>query len=414
MKYSSRSVAQRLACASLCTIIILPLAQAADAELGASETSLLEYAEANSPELAAARLEYQATQARAEASGRLPDPEVEIELRDIPQDAASTRYIFRQALPFPGKRALEKRIAATAVTRNAALRDSAGRALRQRIRENYARYWFSVRASEVLQARESILASVESLAQSRYRAGLASQQDLLKAAIAHNAALRQNLPLETQQFQAIAMLNAALGRSPDAALAMPQDPPSETALPDLATLQRRLSESHPALVAEQASVESAKLTTLQVRRSRYPDFMLGVAPIQMGGSFDTWDVMFGFTLPLQRSRRHAEERAALFSEHAAAARRDALLVDLAGALASSWAQYRAALRQAAQLRDPLLPLADTNYRSALANYGQGRADLATVLEALGQQSDLQLELLAAQLAARLRALDIAALAGDLS
>ncbi len=412
MKYSSQFLARRLACSGLCTLLTLALAQAAAAELGASEASLIEYAEANSPELAAARLDYQAAQARAEASGRLPDPEVEIELRDISQDTRSTRYIFRQALPFPGKRALAKRIAATDISRNAALRDSAGRTLRQRIRENYARYWFAVRATEVLQARESLLASMESLAQSRYRAGLAPQQDLLKAAIERNEASRQRLPLETQQLQAIAVLNAALGRPSGAALAKPQEPPHDSSLPDLATLQHRLGESHPAILAEQATAESAKLTAEQVRRGRYPDFMLGVAPIQTGGSFDAWDVMLGFTLPLQRSRRHAEERAALFTQKAATARRDALQSDLAGALADDWAQHRAALRQAAQLRDTLLPLADANYRSALANYGQGRADLATVLAALAQQSSLQLDLIASQLEARLRALDIEALAGD--
>jgi outer membrane protein TolC len=414
MKYSSQFFARRLACSGLCTLLTVPLAQAAAAELGASEASLIEYAEANSPDLAAARLDYQAAQARAEASGRLPDPEVEIELRDISQATRSTRYIFRQALPFPGKRALERRIAATDISRNAALRDSAGRTLRQRIRENYARYWYAVRATEVLQARESLLASMESLARSRYRAGLAPQQDLLRAAIERNEAARQRLPLETQQLQAVAVLNAALGRPPDAALAKPQEPPHDSSLPDLATLQHRLGESHPAILAEQATAESAKLTAEQVRRGRYPDFMLGVAPIQTGGSFDAWDVMLGFTLPLQRSRRHAEERAALFTQKAATARRDALQSELAGALADDWAQHRAALRQAAQLRDTLLPLADTNYRSALANYGQGRADLATVLAALAQQSSLQLDLIASQLEARLRALDIEALAGDLS
>jgi outer membrane protein TolC len=264
----------------------------------------------------------------------------------------------------------------------------------------------------VLQARESLLASMESLAQSRYRAGRAPQQDLLKTAIERNEASRQRLPLETQQLQAIAVLNAALGRPPDAALAKPQQPPDDSSLPDLATLQRRLSESHPALLAEQATAESARLTAAQVHRNRYPDFMLGVAPIQTDGSVDAWDVMLGFTLPLQRSRRHAEERAALFTQKAATARRDALQSELAGALADDWAQHRAALRQAAQLRDTLLPLADANYRSALANYGQGRTDLATVLAALAQQSSLQLDLIASQLEARLRALDIEALAGD--
>ncbi len=412
MKYSLRCVVPALARASLCTLLTLPLAQAAAAELGASEASLIEYAEANSPELAAARLEYQASQARAEASGRLPDPEVEVELRDIAQDAGSTRYIFRQTLPFPGKRALERRIAATDVSRNAALRDGAGRTLRQRIRENYARYWYAVRATEVLQARESLLASMESLAQSRYRAGLAPQQDLLKSAIERNEALRQRLPLETQQLQAIATLNAALGRPPDAALARPQEPPNDVSVPDLATLQQHLSESHPAILAEQATADSAKLTAEQVRRGRYPDFRLGIAPIQTGGSFETWDVMLGFTLPLQRSRRHAAEQAALFTQKAAAARRDALQSDLAGALAGHWAQRQAALRQTAQLRDMLLPLAVANYRSALANYGQGRTDLATVLAALVQQSSLQFDLIASQLEARLRALAIAALAGD--
>jgi cobalt-zinc-cadmium efflux system outer membrane protein len=420
MNNSSRLIVQHLACAGLCTLLTLPTAKAAGDDPGASEASLIEYAEANSAELAAARLDYQASQARAEASGRLPDPEVEIELRDIPrerfsllpQDAGSTRYLFRQALPFPGKRALDRSIAAADVSRSGSLRDGAGRALRQRIRENYARYWYAIRADGVLQELERDLSAVESLAQSRYRAGVAAQQDLLRAAIERNEVSRQRLPLTAQRQQAIAMLNTALGRPPEATLAAPQQPPGDSALPDLATLQRRLSDSHPALVAEQSSVEAARLTAQRVRRDRYPDFTLGVAPIQMGRSLDAWDVMLGFTLPLQRSRRHAEERAAGFAEKAAAARRDALQTALGGALADNWARHQAALRETGQLRDALLPLADANYRSALANYAQPGSDLATVLDALRQKYRLQLDLLAAHLELRLRALEIEALAGE--
>jgi outer membrane protein TolC len=122
--------------------------------------------------------------------------------------------------------------------------------------------------------------------------------------------------------------------------------------------------------------------------------------------------MFSFNLPLQGTRRHAEERAADLSRRAASARRDAMETELAGALADSWTQHQLALRQSTLLQDGLLPLAEANFRSALTSYGLGRSELATVLDALRQQNNLQMDLLASQLEARLRALDIEALTGD--
>jgi outer membrane protein TolC len=122
--------------------------------------------------------------------------------------------------------------------------------------------------------------------------------------------------------------------------------------------------------------------------------------------------MLGFTLPLQRSRRHAEERAADFAQKAAAARRDAMAAELAAALADSWTRHRVAERQRSLLHETLLPLSETNYRSALAGYSNGRGEFATVLEALHQRTSLQLDLLATELDLRLRALEIESLAGD--
>jgi outer membrane protein TolC len=330
----------------------------------------------------------------------------------LPQDAGSTRYLFKQTLPFAGKRLLERRIAGSEADRAAALRDGARRSLHQRIRENYARYWYAGRALERLGDLESQLATLEALAQARYRGGLGSQQDVLKANIERTQALRQRLQLETQQNQAIAQLNAALGRPAEAALDAPQLAPPQASFANLGALQRQLLDTHPMLQAEAAAVAAANLASQRVRRNRLPDLVLGVAPIQSGSALESWDVMLGFTLPLQRGRRHAEERAADLTARAAVARRDAAAAQLGGTLADSWAQRQSALRQLALLRDTLLPIATANCQAAQAAYRLGRVDLGAVFDALRQTNELQQDLLAAQLELRLRTLDIEALSGE--
>ncbi|MGB8328409.1 MAG: TolC family protein [Steroidobacteraceae bacterium] len=419
MNYLERSWPTRLVAGWLLCAWLAPLSAGEPEALGASEASLLDYAESHSPQLAVMALEYEAARARADAVGRFEDPTVEIELRDIernafslsPSAAGSTRYLVSQSLPFFGKRDLEQRIARSEAERAGALRIDTRRDVRQRIGAAYASYWSAGRSLQVLSELAQTLDALEALARARYASGLAPQQDVLKAAVERSELARRRSTFEAMQLESSAAINAALARAPDAALAPPRSPPPAATLPSLEELHQRLRSEHPALAAERATVDSARLSEQLIHRGRYPDLTLGVAPIQRGSALEAWDVMLGFTLPLQVGRRRAQERAAHFTQLAAEARRNALETDLAGSLGASWARWQAAEHQRKLLRDTLLPLAQANYRSAVASYQLGSVDFTTLLEALREWRGSELDLIEMELDARLGVLQIERLAG---
>lgn len=371
-------------------------AAADETALGSNLPGLLAHAEAHSPELRALSLEHQAAEARAAATGRLEDPALEIERRDV-SEIGSTRYLLTQTLPFWGKRSLGREVARSEASGIGFERDDRRAELRRRITESYTRYWHAAQSLQVLAELDETLGALEELARTRYASALAPQQDAIKATVERSELVRRRFGYETQLGRSASTLNALLGRAIDAPLAAPREPPPPAPpLPPLERLASRLAANHPALAARRAAAQSAELSERLVRRKRYPDLTLGVAPIQRENASDTWDAMLAFRLPLQQGRYRAEEREARLRHEAAEARREATETELLGLLASAWAEQRAADREAALLRSTLLAQTETNYRSALAGYQVAAVDFTTLLEALRQWHRSRLDLLEAE------------------
>ncbi len=406
----------------VCAALLAPLAAAAgdSPTLGASEAELLRHAEEHHPALAAAQVEHDASVARRDAAGKLEDPMLELELRDIPRDsltlsparAGSTRYQFSQRLPSWGKRGLQKQIAGSDVDRASASIADARLELRQQVREAYAARWHAARSLQALDGLDHTLVALEQLARSRYASGLAPQQDAIRAAVERTELARRRLSLESLDAEAASKLNAALARDIDAPLAAPVEPPAAIAVPALAELRARQDAANPALAAATAEIEKARVSEQLTRRNRYPDVVLGVAPIQMGNALEAWDLMLSVSLPLQWGRRRAEEREAQLMSNAATLRRAALGTELAGEVGGEWTQWRNASRQAQVIEGTLLPQTEANYLSALGSYKLGETDFGTLLEALRQWTTTRLELIDLQLDTQMRATRIARLTGE--
>lgn len=397
-----------------------PASPGVTAALGANEADLLQYAEAHHPALAAALVEREASVARREAAGKFEDPMLELELRDIPRDsptlsparAGSTRYLFSQRLPAWGKRSLQQQIAGSDVDRAGAQAAEARLELRQQVRSAYAARWAAGRSLQAIDELERTLDALGQLARSRYAAGLAPQQDAIRAAVERTGLARRRLALEAAAAEAASNLNAALARDLDAPLAAPVEAPAAIAVPPLAGLRARQDAANPALAAAAAEVERARVAAQLTRRNRYPDLVLGVAPIQQGNALEAWDLMLSVSLPLQWGRRHAEEREARLTSDAATLRRAALGIALAGEVGGEWTQWRNASRQAEVIETTLLPQSEANYRSALGSYKVGEVDFGTLLEALRQCTTSRLDLIDLRLETQLRATRIARLTGE--
>lgn len=404
----------------------MPPAPGGAAELGATLRGLLEHARAANPELRVMRLEADAAAERAAAAGALRDPMLEVELRDVtnemagggfnllPANVGSTKYTVSQTLPAWGSRQARRDAAAAGADAAARLADAAWTEVATRIKTSYARYQQVTEA--LAQSREllGVIDRLEAVAQSRYAAGLAAQQDAIRAQVERTTLLTEIALLEAELPALRARLNGLLARAPDAPLAAPRPAP---ALPPIAALDEaalgdRALARNPQLAAEGARVRAAEGNRDVVYSNRYPEFGIGISPVQRGSRIAEWELRFGINLPLQQGSRRAEEREALAMLAAAEARRESLRNEILAQLGEARAAYAAARRIETLTAVSLLPQAEVTLASALAGYESGRVDFATVLDAQRQIRQARLSLIRAGTEARIRLAEIERLLGE--
>ncbi len=425
-------------CAAIATLGALPIgaaaqesapAAASSAPPGATLDSLLAYARERHPELRAMRFEADAAAQRVGAAGNLPDPMFQVELRDVanqmsggsfnllPSRVGSTRYQLRQTFPAWGSRDAKRDVARAGADEAALRAEATWTELAMKLKTAYAR-WQQQHAT-VAQTREilALMDRLESVAQLRYAGGLAPQQDAIRAQVERTAMASDLLMQEAELATLRVRINGLLARLPDAPLAAPlADLRDRAPLPSLArldagALRERVLARNPQLAAEDARLRAAERNKDGVYANRYPEFTVGVAPIQTRNRIGEWELMFEVNIPLQQGTRRAEEREAQAMVAAAQARREAAANELMTQLSEQLAQLEAARRIESLTAGTLLPQADLTLQAALAGYESGKVDFATLLEAQRQIRQAQLTLIRTRAEALMRLAEIERLVG---
>lgn len=386
---------------------------------GATVASLHSWLIEHNPDLRAMTLDAQAATARVQPAGALPDPMAQIELRDIdadkprllPAQVGSTFYQVRQRFPLWGKRGLARDAASADADAAAYKRDARLRELIANAERAYVRYWYAGESAATLDRIVALLGDLEQLAAQRYSSGLAPQQDAIKAQVERTAMQRERIERMAMQREAKAQLNASLARGPSEPLAEPAREPSLELPADLDAAMAASLEAHPSFAAEGAMVQAAEQRRELAYRNRYPDLTVGVAPIQVGSRLEAWELMVEVEIPFQQTTRRNQEREASLMRDAAAARRDAVAVELRGQAGEIRANWQGALEQRALVEHTLLPQTDANFQSALSSYQVGAVDFTTLLDALRQRRAADLTRLDATRDALLNAATLRSLIG---
>lgn len=409
----------------LCTLWPLALAAQTQEPLGSTVQSLLDHARAQSPELAAMRLEADAARERIAPAGALPDPMLRIELENInnferggqwnllPWKVGETKYSFVQPLPGWGKRELRRELAQADAQQADARVAATWAEIASRIKTAYVQYHLASRNRLLAQEIVALVAGLEKVAQVRYAGGLAAQQDAIRAQVEQTAMRSELIALDNEVGQMRARINTLIGRQPGAELAEPQvlRAPRTTTL-DADELVRRALANNPAIVAEEARLRAAEKSRELTQRNRSPDFQIGVTPTQMRTRTTSWTVMFEMNIPLQQSSRRAQEREADAMVGAARSRAQALAQQLLGEMGMQLAAIEAARRSEALIAGQLLPQSMASLRSAMAGYEAGKVDFATLLDAQRQIRKARQDQLKAQADAELRLVEIERILGE--
>ena len=397
----------------------------ADSIPGATVDSLLALARERNPDLAAVRLEAEAALERVQPAGALPDPVLRVELENItnggttgvtlsPSRVGDTKYTVIQSLPFWGKRDLRRNVAGAEAEQAGKRTQDAWLELSSRIKSAYADWWLNARNADLNRELLGLIGSMEKVAQARYAGGLAPQQDAIRAQVEHTGLLTDRLMLDHERHSLSALLNGLLARPANAplrdGLALRPLPPDARLRPDI--LASRLLEANPGLAAEEARIGGARAGRDLAYRERYPDFALGVVPMQMGNGINSWSLMLEMNLPLQQESRRSKERE---SEHllaAAEARKSGLAYRLQSELENAQAAFDVARETEQLINGSLLPQAELGFKAALAGYEAGKLDFATLLDAHRQVRQAKQALYKAQATQRARLADIERLTGE--
>lgn len=293
-----------------------------------------------------------------------------------------------QKIPFPGKLDARGRVAEQAVRMAFyALADVRIRTVAEVQRAYYAYYLAEVSIA-VSRQSERLLRQIREVAAARYRAGAATQQDVLRAEVQLYALTNEVITFEQRRATARARLNALMDRPVAAALPGP-------APFDLAAVEWRLPaaldqalESNPRLAGLRERIGRDLEVIKLARLSYYPDLSLGfgytgiassgISPVATGD--DTWNLALGFNLPIwwQRLRAHVLESnaQALASVEEYAEVRNMVSFEVQDALVKIDTEYR----QAVLLRDLIVPRAWQTVEVSTSAYRAGDLEFTALID----------------------------------
>ncbi|MCB9508492.1 MAG: TolC family protein [Myxococcales bacterium] len=381
----------------------LPWPEAYDLPEGVALDEYLRLALERNPRIVARVRDLQALGLRVPQVTSLADPMLSVTppTGDMIQTAAGEMdgaIGVTQGFPFPGKLASQGRIAEQVV--RVALENLRAERLSVVAAVKQAYYAYSLACVSIDVTRENLqlLTRLRDVAQAKYVAGRAPQQDLLRAEVELYNVSNELITLEQKRQTAVARIDVLIDRDVQAPLPVP-DPvtPLGVAVRIDALIEQAVQEN-PALASwrEQAAadLEAVHLAELQY----YPDFSIGalftfisnsgVSPVADGG--DAWSLGLGLSLPIWLDRlragvleRHA--RVLATAERYRGARNDVLF-----AVQDLSVRVDAAFRRAILLRDGILPRARQTVQVSESGYQAGEVDFTTLIDNWQRLLDLTL------------------------
>jgi cobalt-zinc-cadmium efflux system outer membrane protein len=266
--------------------------------------------------------------------------------------------------------------------------------LRRKVLEAWDDYALSAELIRLGGTNINLLQITATNTEARNRAGLAGEQDVLKARNDLDMANNDLANLRAQLLIQQTALNALLNRPPTAAIplpdSLPADRPIEASDQDLLD---RAAKINPELIAEADEIRAKEQDLHFAKLQYYPDFSLSASTDLQGMA---QSLLGQFTVPIIRYEAlHAAVAQAQANLRAAEAQRRQAGNDLAAELIDDIATLHDAERQIELMGQTILPRARQAVALTRAAYETGGASFLDLLDS--QRSLIELERLAANL-----------------
>lgn len=410
---------------ALLVVASAPRAQGAPEDTGALIALELPEAQAlavtGQPLLQAQAAAVRAAREGAVAAAQLPDPQLMLEVQDVPAngpDAGSfTRDSDTQAMvgfsqEFPAGDT--RRLRGLRAQREADAAEQSLAAARLQVQRDVGLAWVDAWHSEqalalVRRSRDEAKLQAQAV-EIAYSTGRATQADLLAARVGRDLAEDEAANLEQQ----VAHYRSALSRWIPADADRPLCPelPDWRAPPELPALLERLA-SHPelALAARQVDVAAAEA---EIARQAYkPGWRAGIAYGYRPNFPEMVSLQLGVDLPVFTSKRQDRTLAAKLAEREQAGQaRDDRFRQLAAEARLNRQDWDLLQQRLKRFDEQVLPQSEQRVAAALAAWQNGQATLDTVLAARRMALENQLKRLELQVDAARHQLNLQYLAGE--
>jgi len=381
-----------------CTLLGVARADDVTGPAGAvlTEQAAVEQAVSANPGLDEMRRRADAAAAIPDQAGSLPDPRITLGAANLPVDTFSLdqeamtqlQLGVTQAFPYPGKRALQRDVAASRAAAAAQSADEARLQLVRNVRNSWWELFYLDRAQGTLARNMDLLRQFVDVARTKYEVGRGLQQDVLLAQVELARLQDMQVRVDGARGVAAARMNALLARPADTPVRLP--PATTGRLPDVppeARLEQAADQSRAAIAVARHQLDAAQSAEKLAHKEYLPDFGVSVNyGFRQGRNpngtprADFASVMLNFSVPLFAGskqdrlvdQRHAEATAA---ERGLADTRNRVHADIAAALAG----YRQARDEYQLLDTGILPQTSQAVASMLAGYQVNKVDFLTLV-----------------------------------
>ena len=298
-----------------------------------------------------------------------------------PGNAMQTRYEISQMFPYPGKLSLEKRMALLEVL----MTDSEVKVKELEtiamVKEAFYEYMLLEISIKTLEELKGLLSNMFRIAETKYAIGDVSQQDVIKAQVELTMLLNEVIELEAEKNVVQTEMKSILNRpQDDYPFTSLEELPKERVKLPLGDLTNKALEVNPGLKIMRYEAEVKKIEVELARKNYYPDFMLGIAPIQRDGRFDAWDAMFQINIPVWRVKYNNQVEEGLNMADAIRSKLKAEENMINAKVKEGVVKAETADKIRTLYETSLLPQAELSFESALKNYQSGRVDFLMLLD----------------------------------
>jgi cobalt-zinc-cadmium efflux system outer membrane protein len=346
----------------------------------------IERAVSQNPDLVAMEARIEAARHRVLAAGVLPDPELEVGIKDFPvanpslsrDDFTIEMVAARQNFPGLGKRETRRASAQAAADNMAAMHAVHAVSMAAEVADSFFVLAELDKRSEILDGSRERLKAAAASATERYKVGKGAQADILRANLETTALEDRLLSLKADRRATAARFNAL------------QNLPAATPVPPISVIDplplgrgtagiaREAEESSPAVAAARANLRRAEEEATLARLERRPDWTAMGYYARREKFEDLAGASVSFNLPFAHPRRLDERRAEMEAEVSSArADLESVRNQLRRDVEDAAAQLERNVEQEKLYRTSILPQAETNFRAAQEAYAVGQIDFLT-------------------------------------